>query len=346
MKEGESKVKELRVENRPTTKSGKKSFPCAYCEQNFLDNNECQGHFKIEHKDEYISILENKLKESEAQLSKLVRDSEKLKVENKEFKTIRTLSGPTAKNSPGDTYDKEDEIELDSEKELLAGKHKGFRRVGPQVQPEKLVTCLVCGFKLKDQANLDRHLKKHEDSRKICSKCGETFSNEVDFDFHNLYEHTELFQWNCMKCAFQANSRDHLKTHINFKHTKETDKEVIDCDKCNRQFRSTWHLRNHTRDDHGKEEECSFYKDNKCKFGNKCWKVHSENSDIKTFTCYSCKETFKNINELMGHRKKNHIELVKFCEPKQGICRFESQPERCWFKHKDFSQATRKQGPP
>ena len=149
-----------------------------------------------------------------------------------------------------------------------------------------------------------------------------------------------------MKCAFQANSRDHLKTHINFKHTKDTDKEVIDCDKCNRQFRSTWHLRNHSRDDHGKEEECSFYKDNRCKFGNTCWKVHSENSGLKTFTCYSCKEAFNNMNELMRHRKKTHIELCKPCIPKQGVCRFEDQPERCWFTHKDFQQALNRQVPP
>ena len=149
-----------------------------------------------------------------------------------------------------------------------------------------------------------------------------------------------------MQCSFQANSKDNLKNHLNFKHTKDTNKEVFDCDKCKRQFRSTWHLRNHIRDDHGKEEECIFYKDNRCRFGTTCWKVHSENSGVKTFTCYSCKETFKNMNELMSHRKKEHIELCKPCDPKQGTCRFENQPERCWFTHMDFLQATNRQVPP
>ena len=121
-----------------------------------------------------------------------------------------------------------------------------------------------------------------------------------------------------MQCSFQGNSKDNLRTHINFKHTKDTEKEVLDCDKCKRQFRSTWHLRNHNRDDHGKDEECIYYKDNRCKFGNACWRLHSEKVGPKTFTCYSCKATFKNINELMTHRKNKHIELVKPCDPEQG----------------------------
>ena len=128
------------------------------------------------------------------------------------------------------------------------------------MQSDPLIACQICGLKLKDQSYLDTHMQKHNDSTKVCNTCGESFNNEVDFDFHKLYEHIELSQWNCMQCSFQGNSKDNLKTHINFKHTKHTDKEVLDCDKCKRQFRSTWHLRNHTRDDHGKEEECIFTK--------------------------------------------------------------------------------------
>ena len=48
----------------------------------------------------------------------------------------------------------------------------------------------------------------------------------------------------------------------------------------------------------------------------------------------------------MIHRKKKHIELVKLCDPKQGTCRFEKEPEKYWFKHKDFLQAKNRQVPP
>ena len=149
-----------------------------------------------------------------------------------------------------------------------------------------------------------------------------------------------------MDCSFQSTSKDQLKSHINFKHTKDSNIKVYKCEVCKRQFRSVWHLNNHIRDEHGKEKECSFYKENRCKFGNSCWKEHKENRGTIIFTCYSCKETFKSINDLMSHRKKKHIDLVKPCEPKNGNCRFEDQPEKCWFIHKDFLQATKKQAPP
>ena len=342
----EVQEKEVRRDNIQVTEPGKTNFPCAYCDKKFSVDNTCYEHIKSEHKEKYICLLENKLKESESQVCKLSEEVEKIKIENKELKTIRKSRNPATKEFLGDNYDEEDEIELDSERELLQSKQRGFRRAGPQVQSHPVFSCHVCGFQFTDQSNLDTHLKKHNDSTKVCNKCGKSFKNEVDLDFHKIYEHSEISQWNCMQCSFQANSKDLLKTHINFKHTKDTAKEVLDCDKCKRQFRSTWHLRNHTRDDHGKEEECNFYKDNRCKFGNTCWKLHSEQVGPKTFMCYSCKETFININELMTHRKKKHIEMVKPCDPKQGTCRFEKEPEKCWFKHTNFLQATKRTVPP
>ena len=149
-----------------------------------------------------------------------------------------------------------------------------------------------------------------------------------------------------MQCSFQATSSNILKNHMNFKHTKIGDQEVHDCSVCKRQFRSIWNLKHHTRDEHGKDEECVFYKENKCKFWNTCWKADTGNIGNIKFLCYSCKETFKSMKELMSHRKREHIELCKPCEPKNGTCRFEDHPEKCWFLHKDFSQASKKQNPP
>ena len=169
---------------------------------------------------------------------------------------------------------------------------------------------------------------------------------DKDLEFHITYEHRQITQYNCMNCSFQATSKDQLQTHMNFKHTKEAEREVFDCETCKRQFRSNWHRRNHQRDDHGKDQECTFYKEKRCKFGNTCWKAHNDNTGPITFKCYSCKEIFKNMNELMSHRKQKHIDLCKPCEPKNGVCRFKDQPERCWFIHQDFSQELNKQVPP
>ena len=149
-----------------------------------------------------------------------------------------------------------------------------------------------------------------------------------------------------MQCSFQAENKDNLKNHINFKHTSEKDREVLDCDMCARQFRSSWHMRNHYRDEHGKNEECIHFKQNRCKFGSDCWKAHSNTTGVKTFTCYSCKDVFKSMNELMSHRKEKHLEMCKPCEPKSGTCRYKETPEKCWFSHQDFSQERNKTIPP
>ena len=55
---------------------------------------------------------------------------------------------------------------------------------------------------------------------------------------------------------------------------------------------------------------------------------------------------FKNMNELMKHRKRKHIELCKPCLPKGDKCRFEENPDQCWFIHKDFQLVRKKSAPP
>ena len=228
-----------------------KNYPCAHCGNKFEDKTKYYHHCKTDHEDEYITVLEKQLKESEENVHTLVKDLEKVKIENKELKTIRKVPNLTSKVFVEDNYDEEDESELDSERALLHGKESGFRRGSPQVQSVQLFPCKECGHKLKDQYNLDMHLKRHQDNRKRGKECGETFKRENDLDFHTKYEHTNMSQWNCMECFFQATSKDQLKNHMNFKHTNENNKEAYECEVCKRQFRPLWHLKNHTRDEHG-----------------------------------------------------------------------------------------------
>ena len=69
------------------------------------------------------------------------------------------------KKTPGDMYDRQDEDseEFDSEKEVLHGKHKGFRRNGPQVQPTQMFDCTECEHSTKDKKKLDEHVKRHKE---------------------------------------------------------------------------------------------------------------------------------------------------------------------------------------
>ena len=137
-----------------------------------------------------------------------------------------------------------------------------------------------------------------------------------------------------------------LKNHFSFKHTKDSFKHEVECEKCGQSFSTSLFQKNHTRDDHGKTDECVFYKSNRCRFGKTCWKIHNGNSDSDPFHRFSCKEGFQTMSGLMSHRKKEHIELCKPCQPRNGNCRFENTPERCWFVHQSFQEARKKHNPP
>ena len=62
-------------------------------------------------------------KQFEDQIQKLVEDLERVKIINKELKSIKDVDHASIKTTPGDNYDHEDEVELDSERTILKGKH-------------------------------------------------------------------------------------------------------------------------------------------------------------------------------------------------------------------------------
>ena len=333
---------------------------CKICEDNFKNNPDFMNHLKNTHKDEYITHLETKLKEaalytetvnkekkeSNIEIYRLVEDLEKMKIENKELKYINKGRNLTVKKTSSDSYDKQDEEELDSERDIIRGKQNGFRRNNPQNNSTQVFSCNECEYLPKDKKSLDEHKKRHIDLQIKCMKCGKPFLNDSDLQNHIINDHRKGSQLNCMLCDFQTNQRELLKNHINFKHTEEKNQEVKSCDQCSMQFMTIWNLKNHIRDVHGPQEDCYLYKQNRCKFNKSCWRLHKPGQSNESFTCFSCKENFKTINELMRHRKREHIELCKPCSPKEGSCRFENDPDRCWFLHEDFQQRGNKQAPP
>ena len=75
-------------------------------------------------------------------------------------------------------------------------------------------------------------------------------------------------------------------------------------------------------------------------------KKHVPSTGNNSYTCYTCKQIFQSMNTLMCHRKNEHSDVCRPCEPKNGTCRFKDNPESCWFIHKDFSQVQNKTAPP
>ena len=125
-----------------------------------------------------------------------------------------------------------------------------------------------------------------------------------------------------MKLAHKAPSNG----DINFKYVS-----------CAHNFETFYSLMNHRRDTHGKSKvKCQYNKPpSTCKHGPiHYWHDHSPvtKEDINEFTCKTCTVKFPSKNQLMKHRKIEHIETVPVCrEIKQGkTCPYN---EGCWCKH-------------
>ena len=247
----------------------KEQIKCANCDCVYKDNNDLNIHIKSNHKDYFINLLEKRLNVSEKtlelveiekkqyadQVQKLVKDIEKLMVEHKELSVLKTVKKTQIMKSPGDKYDQEDVIKLDSEKEILNGKRSGFRRDGPQVQSTPINICPECQKILRDKVKFQEHMKQHDALKIKCRICTKTFNNDNDLNFHTIYEHKVQSQWNCMDCSFQTDNKELLRNHVTFKHTREDMQVVFPCDECEMKYTSKWSLNNHKRDAHGPQEE-------------------------------------------------------------------------------------------
>ena len=65
-----------------------------------------------------------------------------------------------------------------------------------------------------------------------------------------------------------------------------------------------------------------------------CWWNHEERQENceEKVDCFVCNETFKSKPEMMTHRKKKHLYVIRQCQQfTQNRCRY--QEESCWFKH-------------
>ena len=138
-------------------------FPCNHCVKTFTENQELNNHMKSVHKDHFINILEKRLemvdKENKQYVShtqSLIKDLEKLKIENKELLTLTKGGNTIIVKSPGDKYDQEDVVELDSEQAIVDGKSSGFRRDGPQAPSTQRLKCIDCGYSFNDKGS-DRY---------------------------------------------------------------------------------------------------------------------------------------------------------------------------------------------
>ena len=82
---------------------------------------------------------------------------------------------------------------------------------------------------------------------------------------------------------------------------------------------------------------CKYFQQGICMFSeNICWNSHKiyKNTDKTSkveFKCKYCGNTFSSKNELMKHRKTNHMQNIAPCRDKTN-CKY---GEVCWYQHEN-----------
>ena len=146
-------------------------------------------------------------------------------------------------------------------------------------------------------------------------------------------------EYNCSECDYQGTKEAELNKHINLKHKVQSsypNSNSIVCRNCGEQFSSKWNLMTHRKSKHTSNiAYCRNYMAGRCDFNAEmCWWNHSEvESNIdEIINCFICNRTFESKTEMMKHRKREHIEVIRPCRLYQNkSCRFVN--DACWFKH-------------
>ena len=157
---------------------------------------------------------------------------------------------------------------------------------------------------------------------------------------------SESNQRNCPKCYFQSSSKEEMNNHFTLSHVAsgETNKvfirtEKITCRNCKVEFENYWSMMIHRRDKHPTDKACRYDLEDRCKHNaEECWYKHKSGKNPNlptkpshTNKCFECNMTFGSRNDLMMHKKSEHVEQCKPCvKYAKNEC---SRENACWFPH-------------
>jgi uncharacterized C2H2 Zn-finger protein len=202
---------------------------------------------------------------------------------------------------------------------------------------------------------MENHIQNHKEiftnEELQCVICDQAFGNQRQLSRHMKgHSSDEDGNANCNNCDYQGSSKQCLEKHKNItghKGSEETvqnhmeQKHQIICFKCKEGFGSFPQLMEHKKVTHPSKRRCRNLPN--CEHGDKCWYLHPEDpaamevssNDDKSQEdsrkeCNDCGYTFRNKNELMQHRKKDHPSARVCRDLLAGGC---SRGDGCWYRH-------------
>ena len=164
--------------------------------------------------------------------------------------------------------------------------------------------------------------------------CATAQTAEYRQEFSEVHQQQQTQEcWDCDECSFQTDHENCLLKHIKSEH-------MITCFTCRESFSK---IIEHRRIDHPLNKICSKFPN--CERGDTCLYKHEGSMDdihptdanqtqgeaVKV-KCKTGKKEFKAKNEMMVHRKINHINVVMCKSILSGVnCR--KGAVYCWYRH-------------
>ena len=149
-------------------------------------------------------------------------------------------------------------------------------------------------------------------------------------------EHIGCHIKKCEECSFQTDNERRLESHI-----RETHR--ITCFTCQDTFKTFSEMIEHRRLNHPSTKICSNFPN--CERGDRCLYRHEGvinnvgTPDNQTqapaghITCRICLSEFYDKNEMMVHRKSDHLDKVGMCKNIEAGLKCRKGPMHCWYRH-------------
>ena len=250
-----------------------------------------------------IFTLNNELIKSYAKVDQLVQENVKLKEENKVLEGIYSANEKLREDTEEDNMEEEFDEEIEVIEFYMNQNENRFNRTNPASEAEK---------------NINNKMPKRNNFQ--CEFCDFTGKVKIQMDKHFKVRHGHLRiqNLNCSKCDYTTHKETLLREHWRI----HEEPEPYKCDLCDFKGKSKIQMEKHFNVRHKKAVECYFWRKGQCNKGPKCLYSHQTKEKV----CHN--------GEFCVYWPK-----CKFTHPE--ICRFQNECNNraCSYVHVNNNQA-------